>query len=145
MYTAGSVPAPELQIERFVLGPWMTNCYVLRSRGPECWIVDAGFDPEPMVKYVLDNGLEPQQVWLTHAHVDHIAGLETLRNHWDRVPILIHGAEASFLREPELNLSSALAAPLIAPDATGTLVHGQELQLQDARFQVDSDLRACAG
>ena len=40
-----------LQIQVFTLGQWQTNCFVL-SVGKSCWIVDAGFDPEPMLDAV---------------------------------------------------------------------------------------------
>jgi len=131
------MPAP-LQIKTFALGDWMTNCYVLhieRSGGP-CWIIDAGFAPEPLIDYVRENNLTPEQVVLTHAHVDHIAGLHAIRGVWPRIPILIHHAEREFLTEPALNLSIALDEPLIAPPATDTFEHGSTLTLGDMHFQV---------
>ena len=115
----------------------MTNCYVLRAEGQKnCWIVDAGFEPEPMIDYVKQNRLEPQQVILTHAHVDHIGGLSTLRAHWPGLAILVHDAEKDFLREPELNLSAALGQALAAPDPTSTLEAGQKLSLDGLDFEI---------
>jgi len=115
----------------------MTNCYVLCAEGARtCWIVDAGFEPEPMIEYVKQNQLEPQQVILTHAHVDHIGGLSILRAHWPGLAILVHEAEKEFLAEPELNLSAALGQALAAPDPTDTLDAGQELSLNGLAFEV---------
>ena len=37
----------------FELGPYATNCYVVRAAdAATCWIVDAGFDPEPLIEFV---------------------------------------------------------------------------------------------
>ena len=131
------MPTPKLQITSLSLGDWMTNCYVLRAEGQnDCWIVDAGFEPEPMIDYVKQNQLEPQQVILTHAHVDHIGGLSTLRAHWPGLAILVHEAEKEFLAEPELNLSAALGHVVAAPDPTGTLEGGQRLSLDGLEFEV---------
>lgn len=148
----------QLVVEPFCLGDFMTNCYVLHVDRPSgsakfsggggggggrgiatprsCWIVDAGFDPEPMVQYARSHGLQPQKIVLTHAHVDHIAGLADLRAVWPDVPILIHPNEKAFLTDPALNLSAFLEEPVIAPPADGELKHGQHLDLDGLDFEV---------
>jgi len=141
-----SVMPDSLHIETFCLGDWMTNCYVVHPRieaagsgradSQPCWIVDAGFDPDPMIDYIQQHRLQPQQVVLTHAHVDHIAGLHRVCERWPGIPILIHTAERDYPADPALNLSIVLADPLVAPPPTGTLEHGQILKLGDAAFEV---------
>ena len=134
----------QLHIEVFCLGEWMTNCYIVhhataqpgdKPASSDCWIVDAGFQPDAMIQYIQEHQLTPRQVLMTHAHVDHIAGLSTVRQHWPDVPILIHEAERSFLTDPTLNLSSVLLEPVIAPEATGKLEHGQKLSLDGIEFE----------
>ncbi len=126
-----------LTIKTFCLGDWMTNCYVVHTRGgSNCWIIDCGFEPQSMLDYIGSHELHPQQVILTHAHVDHIAGLETLRTAWPNVPILVHPAEQSALTDPIGNLSAALAEPVIAPAATGTIDSSGQLKLADTAFEV---------
>ncbi|MAE64204.1 MAG: hypothetical protein CMJ18_07995 [Phycisphaeraceae bacterium] len=128
---------PPLHIRVFTLGDWMTNCHVVHAEdGGPCWIVDAGFDPGDMVKYVADHELEPAQIVLTHAHIDHIAGLLELRAAWPTLPITIHEDERAFLTDPALNLSGMLPTPIVAPDATATVAHGDSLSLQGATFDV---------
>lgn len=125
-----------LHIKTFTLGDWGTNCYVLHTDSSACWIVDAGFAPTPMLDYIDQQGLSPQQVVLTHAHVDHIAGLDAVRQRWPDVPILIHEAEQEFPTDIALNLSIVLEQPIIAPAPTNTLTHGQTLALDDHTFEV---------
>ncbi len=127
----------DLTIQSFCLGDWQTNCFVVhQASSPNCWIVDAGFEPDPLIAYIQDNKLNPTHVIQTHAHVDHIAGLGQIRETWPDIPILIHEAEKDFLTDPMLNLSIALADPIVAPQATETLTHGQVLHLNDIAFEV---------
>ncbi len=131
-----------LDIQTFALGEWQTNCYVVHPhaprnvRGTPCWIIDAGFEPGQLIRYIQDQGLQAVQVVLTHAHVDHIAGLHAIRGAFPDIPILIHEAEAEFLTEPMLNLSIVLDEPVIAPSATGMLEAGKNIYLDNLRFEV---------
>ena len=124
-----------LHIQTFTLGQWQTNCYVL-SVDKSCWIVDAGFDPEPMLDAIDRQGLTVEQVVLTHAHLDHIAGLHTVRHRYPDVPILVHADEEGFLTDTRLNLSAAIIDPVVAPEATGLLHHGEQLELNGVVFEV---------
>lgn len=124
-----------LHFAAFPLGLWQTNCYLV-SAGARCWIVDAGFEPKPLLDAIEQAGLTLEQVVLTHAHVDHIAGLREVRQRHPNVPILVHEAEAAFLTDTGLNLSSFLADPVLAPEPTALLRHGDELWLGRHRFQV---------
>ncbi len=125
-----------LTVKCFALGDWMTNCYVLHGAGRSCWIVDAGFEPDELVAYVRERSLTPSAIVLTHAHVDHIAGLAQMHRLWRDTPILIHEAELDFLSDPELNLSAYLAQPIVAPRPTAALRHGQTLTLEATTFEV---------
>jgi glyoxylase-like metal-dependent hydrolase (beta-lactamase superfamily II) len=127
----------QLHIATFALGEWMTNCYVVHvGDSSTCWIIDAGFEPRPLIDYVLEHNLTPRQIILTHAHVDHIAGLAEVRDVWPDIPILLHGDEHEFLGDPALNLSAFLAVPITAPPATATLSHGDTRSLDGIDFQV---------
>ncbi len=131
-----------LKVERFILGDWQTNCYVL-SVGEVCWLVDAGFGPEAMLAHVAEaggpgspGGLKVEKVVLTHAHVDHIAGLWAVRAAWPGVEIVVHEAEREFLVDTSLNLSSFLAEPVVGPDADAVVRHGEVLDLNGVALEV---------
>jgi len=129
------MPENPLKIQTFTLGQWQTNCYVL-SVGQSCWIVDAGFDPEPMLDAIDQQRLTVEKVVLTHAHLDHIAGLHAVRHRYTGVPILVHADEEDFLADTRLNLSAAIIDPVVAPEATDLMRHGEELDLNGLTFDI---------
>lgn len=124
-----------ITIQTFTLGQWQTNCYVL-SAGQACWIIDAGFAPEPMLDAIDQQGLAVEKVVLTHAHLDHIAGLHVVRHRYPGVPILVHADEQEFLTDTRLNLSAAMIDPIVAPEATSLLNHGEQLELNGVAFDI---------
>ena len=126
----------ELVIDMHTLGMWQANCYVVHAGGPDCWIVDAGFDPESMIAAIEAADLTPTHLLLTHGHIDHIAGIETVRSKWADLPILIHEAESTYLTDPDNNLSGPFGMPIVAPEATGTLEAGGALTIGDYTFEI---------
>ncbi|MCW5776475.1 MAG: MBL fold metallo-hydrolase [Phycisphaeraceae bacterium] len=117
-------------VRAFALGPWETNCYVVSIPGfHRCWIVDAGFDPGPLIDHVRREGLTPAALILTHAHLDHIDGVRETLAAFPGTPVWIHAAEARWLNDPELNLSAFAGMPVTAPGPDLTLEDGQTLTL----------------
>ena len=128
---------PAVHIHCHVLGPFETNCYIVEVEGSrDCWVVDAGFEPDPMLQVLKDRKLQPVKLILTHAHVDHIAGINRVRKEYPDLPILIHQAEADFLSDPQLNLSAAMGIPVTAPAADGYLQEDDEPELAGSRWRV---------
>ncbi|HSM12904.1 MAG TPA: MBL fold metallo-hydrolase [Thermoanaerobaculia bacterium] len=91
-----------------------TNCYLLGDR--EAVLVDPGspFDSEndKLVRALAAArdrlGREVTEIWLTHHHPDHVAGVETMRRALD-VPVAAHAATAERLAERGIAVDRALA------------------------------------
>lgn len=128
---------PTPLLAAFTLGPYQTNCYVVSVPGdPGCWIVDASFDPEPLIDHIRSQALIPQLLLLTHAHVDHIAGVTAVRRAFPDLPICIHPAEEAWLSDPLLNLSQLGGFPVTAPGPDRLLEHGQRLHLAGTTWNI---------
>jgi hydroxyacylglutathione hydrolase len=69
-----------LAVDTFVMGPFKSNCYVVRSeRGaPEAAVVDPGDDPTPIRLDLARMGARPAGILVTHTDVDHIGGVAAL-------------------------------------------------------------------
>ncbi|MFO0833911.1 MAG: MBL fold metallo-hydrolase [Phycisphaerales bacterium] len=120
----------QIAIKPFVLGPYETNCYVVTTGDArDCWIVDASFDPGDLIAHIRRLGLSPRAILLTHAHLDHIAGLGEIRRAFPGVPVLLHRAEHEWLSDPVLNLSAMTGEPIREGEPDGELSDGQQLTL----------------
>ncbi|MEM1422751.1 MAG: MBL fold metallo-hydrolase, partial [Planctomycetota bacterium] len=130
-------PHPHDRVARFALGPFMTNCYVLRGvDDASCWIIDAGLGPDVLIDHVRSSGLEPRGVILTHAHADHIGGLDDVREAFPGVPVSIHPEEAPWLDDPESNLSNNFGLPMRFAPAERTIEQGDTLGLAGEEWGV---------
>ncbi|MEM6750223.1 MAG: MBL fold metallo-hydrolase [Planctomycetota bacterium] len=124
-----------LHIQPFPLGDFQTNAYVV-AHGGACWVIDPGYGPGAVIDAAKSTRANHVSIVLTHAHVDHIAGVAETRDAFPDCPILVHEAEAGFLRDPSLNLSIAIGEPVVAPEATQLLQHGDTLDLDGLSFHV---------
>jgi len=69
-----------LAVDSFVMGPFQSNCYVVRSeRGAaEAAIVDPGADPTELRLELARLGARTGGILVTHTDVDHIGGVAAL-------------------------------------------------------------------
>ena len=96
-----------MNIDTFVLGDFQANCYCIRKsdRQKNCLLIDPGLNPEPLIRFLKTNQFQPSAIILTHGHVDHIGGVESIREYWPQVQVAIHAEDAEMLTSPALNLS----------------------------------------
>lgn len=113
------------------LGPFQTNAYILRGPdNPEaCWLIDPGMDPGPLIRRIREDRLRPERILLTHAHLDHIAGIPDVRAAFGDLPVGVHAAEERWLGDPELNLSAGFGLPVSIADPDELLEPGATLTL----------------
>lgn len=95
-------------IETFVLGDFETNCYIVRrtNQDKDCLVIDPGLSPWPLIQHLKQNKLRVAAVILTHGHVDHLAGVEAIRERWTDTQVIIHKEDAIMLVDANANLSS---------------------------------------
>lgn len=96
-----------MKIDTIVLGDLQANCYCVRAEetSTSCLLIDPGLNPEPLIHFLMHNGLTPEMIVATHGHADHIGGIETVRQHWPKVRVAIAKADAEMLTSPTKNLS----------------------------------------
>ena len=84
-----------LEIETLVLGPVETNVYLVGDIGTnQCVVVDPAWDGELIAQTAMRRGWTIQQIWLTHAHFDHLGGVGNLvKTQKPAPPIGLHPAD----------------------------------------------------
>ena len=104
------------------------NAYVVSLPGDtEAVVVDPGFDAERIVAHLEAKGLSVAAILLTHGHVDHIAGVQRLKEHAPAAPIVIGRLDAPMLTDAALNLSGPFGVPVVAPPADRLLDDGETI------------------
>lgn len=118
------------------LGPLQTNGYVLSNERNEGVVIDPGMNPEPMLEHIRD--IDVHAILLTHAHFDHIGGLEAIRNETG-APVYLHKKEADWLPDPDKNGSARwpmVTDPIRCAERDKGLEGTERLELAGMTFRV---------
>lgn len=126
-----------LNISTLVLGLVQTNCYFISDpKTKSAVVIDPAWDGKYILKTAEQQGFHISQIWLTHAHFDHLGGVAELCNMQTPPPKIA-------LHEDDMDLwKSQGIAPLFGmqidpgplPDIK--LDHGQKLYLGENEFEV---------
>jgi hydroxyacylglutathione hydrolase len=85
-------------VTRLILGPFQENGYIVTDPATGATaIVDPGSDGDTVIAEVERAGNEPSAIWITHAHVDHIGAIATVKRRWN-VPVHLHPLDAPLYR-----------------------------------------------
>lgn len=125
-----------LRIVTIPNGQFQENCYLLAEAGStDAVIVDPGEEPELFLATAEREGLQIREIWLTHAHLDHVVGVADIKAATG-APIFLHPADEPLYRNlPQQGLwfGLRLSAP---PPIDRPLSHGGSLTLGSTVFQV---------
>lgn len=115
----------------------MTNTYILYNEETmEGLVVDPSFSPEQYIKAIEEKKIHLTSIFLTHAHVDHMAGMNELRKAFPEARMYMDKRDRPFLRDPEKNLSYMFPTPTLVDDADVWVKDGDEIETSGYTFQV---------
>ncbi|MFD1363061.1 MBL fold metallo-hydrolase [Lentibacillus salinarum] len=123
-----------MKLKRMEAGPLGTNCYIVHT-GDHALIIDPGGDPEKMIDYLTEEKTEPEAILLTHAHFDHIGGVDKLRSYY-HLDVYLHENEASWLENPKSNGSSLFLGNDIATNRAEHHLYPGSMQIGTIPFEV---------
>jgi hydroxyacylglutathione hydrolase len=89
-----------LQLHTATFNAFSENTYVIYNAEKDCWIVDPGMyeaaEVQALRDFISGNGLKPRGIINTHAHLDHIFGVQAMKDAYG-IPFALHPLEAPVL------------------------------------------------
>ncbi len=128
-----------LNVHFFTFNPFDENTYIIVNENKQCWIIDPGMfeqrEIDEFISFIHKHQLQPMGIINTHAHLDHIFGVQALVEKY-KIPFGIHQAE-----QPVLDRGKETAAMFgmqlgNVPKPSHYIPHGTPLVLGTDQLQV---------
>ncbi len=118
-------------------GRFAENCWVVAEPAAgRAAVIDPGEEADRILAVIAGRGWTVEHIWLTHAHIDHVLGVDRVRGATG-APVALHPADRTWY--DQLPVQAALFGlpappPLAPPDRI--LAHDEVLTLGALRFTV---------
>ena len=118
-------------------GVFAENCYlIVDEQAKQCAVVDPGEDAGLILHKIRESGATLVGVWLTHAHLDHVAGVARMTEE-TAVPVWLHpGDRPLYDAVPQQAGAFGLAPPPDLPPPNRDMVPGEQLAVGQLRFEI---------
>lgn len=127
------------QIQAFVFNFASENTYVLFNENKNAWLIDPGNmnkqETQAISNFITENDLKIQKILLTHAHIDHVLGLQWAFDTF-KVPVTMHQEDQEVL--DMLQASGArfgFQIPAVKVDSE-YINEGDELDFDGEKFKI---------
>ena len=106
-----------MKIDVRTVGPFEENCYlIVDASSSRAVLVDPGDEGSRLVEMVQASGATLDAIWLTHAHLDHIGGINVVRKRFP-VPVHLHPLDLPFYERLSAHAARMYGLPWDQPDA----------------------------
>jgi len=119
------------------LGPAFTNAYLVADEeSKQAVVVDPAWDGQKILASAEARGWQIGQIWITHAHFDHIGGVaELVRGLGFTPPIAMHPEDKwLWMEQGGAGLFGLKIEP--GPEPSVVLLNGEKLHLAEYEFEV---------
>ncbi len=128
-----------MEIKCFTVNPFAENCYLIWDEAGTGVIIDPGFYEEHEVNklsnFVANNKIQIEEIWLTHAHIDHIFGCQEMYNLFGLLPRM-HPKEATIYHSANVISGVYGLKNFDYPSPGNWLKEGQSLNIGNQSFEI---------
>jgi len=125
-----------VKVQSITVGAFQENSYlVVDEKTNRAVIVDPGGEGDRIIDAIERSGAELEAIWITHAHVDHVGAIASVKRRWD-VPVFLHPLDRR-LYEAASRQAEVYGIPFEEPPVPDReFSDGQQVQLGDAQMTV---------
>lgn len=87
------------------LNEFSANTYVVGEKTKSCVVIDLGSTSKKIINFIKENFIEVKAILLTHAHFDHIRGINKFLEEFKNVPVYVDINDYELLKNNRLNCS----------------------------------------
>ena len=128
-----------VDISVFCFNLFNENTYLVYQKDGECLIIDPGNSEkkefEILIKFIEDHALKPRMIINTHCHVDHVLGVNDLKNKFN-IPFYIHPAELPILNSVVLYAGMYGFPGFSEPKPDGFIRDGERIGIADSSWEI---------
>ena len=128
-----------LHVKSFAFNPFSENTYLIYNDNGDAFLIDPGNMPEQetqtLENFIKSENLIIKKILLTHAHIDHIIGLQWAFDTY-KVPVHIHADEVEILERAPLTAKNfGFFFPRFEGELA-TINEGEQLTLGNDIFEI---------
>ena len=121
-----------LSLKAFCLGDLFNNCYLIfHDKSKKGFIIDSPAPTNEIKDFIRSQSLEIDFIALTHAHFDHISGLESYC-----LPFYLHKEDFPLLKDPQLNGSAFFTSPVVIENEPRLYKDNEPLYFQSYPIEI---------
>ena len=134
--TAVDLLRDKLELSVFADDLFGENCYLVRRRDTTAaLVIDPGLQHAQVIRRIVADGLSVEGILVTHAHIDHVAGVPAVRTQTG-APVAMHPDDHGLLDWGQFK-GLPFMPPGFAPFSIETpLADGRSIDFQDLRLRV---------
>ncbi|MDX1493685.1 MAG: MBL fold metallo-hydrolase [Longimicrobiales bacterium] len=126
-----------MEIQTFTGRGFGENAYLaICEETQSCVAVDPGAGAGDLLRAISSDGLALEAIFLTHAHLDHIEGVSTVRSAHPDVPIWLHPDDLGLYRGVQRQAAMFGLSAEAQPEPTDRIVPGEPLNFGSCAFEV---------
>jgi glyoxylase-like metal-dependent hydrolase (beta-lactamase superfamily II) len=123
-------------LEYLTVGPFQENSYILGDESTgEGILIDPGHGAEAILRRVKQLGLRITAIVNTHAHIDHVGGVEEVQRAL-KVPFRLHPDDLPVLRALPQQAQMFGLPPIVVPEIERELAHGDRFQVGGLEVEI---------